>query len=123
MKLIRNAIGEIENEALAGGRISTPDLLKSALNERLKAWPVNELFKEKKVTLKKYFDIYINEVPNRVNRKGHKLSKSMVTQYGTIKKFKIFFQPLVQINSILVNIQINVFVHDAFAEPFNEDAI
>ena len=91
LKLIRNAIGEIENENLAGGRILTPDLLRSALNERLKARPVNKPIKEKKVTLKEYFDIYINELPNRVNRKGHKLSKSMVTKYGTIKNLFIDF--------------------------------
>jgi integrase len=83
--LIRNTIGEIENEALAGGKQLTPDLFRTALNERLKSRPKFEAKPEARVTLKQYFDIYIKELPNRVNRKGHKLSKSMPVKYGTIK--------------------------------------
>lgn len=89
--LIRNTIGEIENEALAGGKTITPELFKTALNERLKGRPQTEPVKKTRVTLKQYFDIFINELPNRVNRKGHKLSKAMPVKYGTIKNLFIDF--------------------------------
>lgn len=83
--LIRNTLGEIENEALAGGKTLTPELFRTALNERLKGRPQVEPKQEARVTLKQYFDIYINDMPNRTNRKGDKLSKSMPVKYGTIK--------------------------------------
>lgn len=83
--IIRNKIGEIENEALAGGKFLTPELLRKELNERLKEKPVKKKKTARPVTLKQYFDIYIAELPNRVNRKGDKLSKSMPVKYGTIK--------------------------------------
>lgn len=89
--LIRNMIGEIENEALAGGKTLTPELFRTALNERLKAKPKDNQTKEAPVTLLKYFDIFINELPNRVNRKGHKLSEAMPVKYGTIKNLFIDF--------------------------------
>jgi integrase len=87
--LIRNFIGEIENEALAGGKTLTPNLFRTELNIRLKTRPEKKVKVVKRVTLKQYFDIYIDDLPNRVNRKGYKLSKSMPVKYGTIKN--LFF--------------------------------
>ena len=89
--LIRNTIGEIENEYLAGRKVLTPDLLRNEMNERLKARPQFEPVQEARVTLKQCFDIYINDLPNRTNRKGDKLSKSMPVKYGTIKNLFIDF--------------------------------
>lgn len=89
--IIRNIIGEIENEAMAGGKTLTPDLLRKELNERLKERPVKKKKTVKPVTLKQYFDIYIANLPDRVNRKGHKLSKAMPVKYGTIKNLFIEF--------------------------------
>lgn len=91
--LIRNTIGEIENEALAGGETLTPELFKTRLNEKLKAKPQADPGQghEAPVTLKQYFDIFINELPGRVNRKGHKLSNAMPVKYGTIKNLFIDF--------------------------------
>lgn len=85
LQLIRNAIGEIENEFIAKGKIVTIELLRVALNQRLKARTIVEQIKESPVTLKKYFDIYINGIPNKLNSKGHKLSKLMPVKYNTIK--------------------------------------
>jgi len=83
--LLRNTIGEIENEALAGGKVLSPELFRTALNEKLKARPITEPEKGKPITLKQYFDIYISNLPKKTNRKGDKLSISMPIKYGTIK--------------------------------------
>lgn len=83
--LIRNFIGEIENEALAGGKILTPDLLRMELNKRLKPKP--EPAPAPHITLKQYFDIYIEAIPKRTHEiTGRKLSKAMPVKYNAIKK-------------------------------------
>jgi len=85
LTLIRNIVGEIENEAIAGRKPLTPDYFRTALNERLK--PRRQQEPAPKVTLLKYFDLYISELPNRTHEiTGRKLSKSMPVKYGTIKK-------------------------------------
>jgi len=84
LKLIRNTIGEIENEALAGGKVLTPELFKSELNKRLKAKPEAET--ESHVTLLKYFDLFIEDTKIRTNVKtGRKLSKAMPIKYNNVK--------------------------------------
>jgi len=90
--LIRNTIGEIENEALAGGKTLTTELFRTALNEKLKARPQVELEQEHRVTFKQYFDIYINDIPNRTNENtGRKLSKALPIKYTTVKNLFIDF--------------------------------
>jgi len=59
LKLIRNFIGEIENEALAGAETLTPDLFKNRLNCKLKAKSIRA--DKSKVTLMQYFDIFIED--------------------------------------------------------------
>lgn len=90
--LIRNTLGEIENEALAGGKVLSPDLFRTALNDRFKARPQVEPEQEARVTLKQYFDIYINDMPNRTNENtGRKLSKALPVKYTTVKNLFIDF--------------------------------
>ena len=84
LKLIRNTIGEIENEALAGGEVLTPELFKTELNKRLKAKPEAE--QESRVTLLEYFDLFIEDTKIRTNEKtGRKLSKAMPKKYNNVK--------------------------------------
>jgi integrase len=83
LKTIRDTIGEIENKAKAGGEPVTANLMRDGLNERIKAKPQN---KADTVTLTKYFDIYISEIPNRINqRTGRPLSKASLVKYVAIK--------------------------------------
>lgn len=91
LALIRNLIGTIENESLAGGKVLTPDLFRIELNNRLKPKPI-EPGKPHRVTLKEYFDIYIAEMPNRANATtGRKLSKALPIKYTTIKNLFVDF--------------------------------
>ncbi|NVN96952.1 site-specific integrase [Candidatus Nomurabacteria bacterium] len=84
LKLVRNFIGEIENEALAGGKIVTPDLIREQLNYKLKSKPM--VVPAGKITLLKYFDIYIEDAKVRTNQKtGRKLSKAMPVKYNNVK--------------------------------------
>lgn len=84
LKLIRNWIGEIENEALAKGNILSPDLFRAELNNRLKQKPLVK--KADIMTLRKYFDVYIEGLKGGTNKRtGHKLSKALATKYGTIR--------------------------------------
>lgn len=85
LALIRNIVGEAENEAIAGRLTLTPDYFRDYLNTRLK--PKREADPTPKVTLLKYFDNYIKEMPNRTHEiTGRKLSKAMPVKYGAIKK-------------------------------------
>lgn len=91
LALIRNLIGTIENESLAGGKVLTPDLFRIELNNRLKPKPI-EPGKPHRVTLKEYFDMYIAEMPNRANATtGRKLSKALPIKYTTIKNLFVDF--------------------------------
>lgn len=86
LKLIRDMIGNIEIESLANGKVLTTDLFRTALNDRLKARPTIEQEPEQKITLLQFFESYIKELPNKVNKQtGRKLSKAMPVKYGTIK--------------------------------------
>lgn len=83
LTLIRNTIGEIENETLARGEVLTTELIKNGLNNRLKKKPTGT---ETRVTLKKYFDIYIEDTKTRTNKQtGRKLSKAMPIKYNNVK--------------------------------------
>ena len=83
LTLIRNFIGEIENEALGKKEILTPELFKIGLNERLKAKPAKE---ETRITLMQYFDIFIEDSKTRTNTQtGRKLSKAMPIKYNNVK--------------------------------------
>ncbi len=83
LKTIRDTIGEIENKAKAGGDPVTANLIREGLNEKIKAKPQN---KADIVTLTKYFDLYIAEIPNRINqRTGSPLTKASLEKYTTIK--------------------------------------
>lgn len=85
LTLIRNILGEIENEAIAGRKALTPDYFRESLNERLK--PKKQVEPVPKVTLLQYFDHYIKDLPNRTHEiTGRKLSKAMPVKYGAIKK-------------------------------------
>jgi hypothetical protein len=66
LKIIRDTIGEIENKAKAGGKPLTADLIREGLNEKIKAKP-KELIEPTKMTLKKYFDLYLAEIPDKIN--------------------------------------------------------
>jgi len=86
LKLIRNSIGEIENEALAKGEILTPDLFKTGLDNKLKARPAKKTEQEAPITLLQYFDIFIEDTKTRTNEKtGRKLSKAMPIKYNNVK--------------------------------------
>jgi len=90
--LIRNMIGEISNEVLASGETLTPDLLRERLNRKLKAKPVKVEKAEKKTTFLEYFDIYIKDLPNRINPiTGAKLSKAMPVKYTNVKNLFMDF--------------------------------
>jgi len=83
LTLIRNYIGEIENEALGRTEMLTPELFKSGLNDRLKAKPKKE---ETRITLMQYFDLFIEESKTRTNTQtGRKLSKAMPIKYNNVK--------------------------------------
>ncbi len=83
LKLIRNYIGEIENETLARREVLTPDVLRAELDKRLKAKPLKP---EARVTLMQYFDLFIEDTKTRTNAQtGRKLSKAMPIKYTNIK--------------------------------------
>lgn len=78
---IARHIKNIESEAISNGIPITIKYFRDELKKRLR--PES---KEEKMTLIKYFDVYINDLPNRTNeRTGTKLSKAMAIKYGTIK--------------------------------------
>jgi len=84
LKLIRNAIGEIENEAIAKGEMLTPQIFKTGLNNKFKQKPSKA--EENRISLMQYFDIFIEDTKTRTNEKtGRKLSKSMPVKYTNIK--------------------------------------
>jgi len=86
LKMIRNYIGEIENEALAGGEALTPEYFRVKLNERLKPKPIVETPQPEKITLIKYFDLYIEDTKTRTNNiTGRKLSAAMPIKYNNVK--------------------------------------
>lgn len=86
LKMIRNYIGEIENEALAGGEALTPELFKTKLNAKFKPKPVIETPQPEKITLLKYFDLYIEDAKTRTNSiTGRKLSAAMPIKYNNVK--------------------------------------
>jgi integrase len=86
LKLIRNFIGEIENETLAKGEILTTEVFKIGLNNKLKKRPAKKTEHEAPITLLQYFDIFIEDTKTRTNEKtGRKLSKGMPIKYNNIK--------------------------------------
>ena len=86
LTLIRNFIGQVENEALAGGHVLTPELLKNGLNSKLKVRAEKETDLESHVTLMKYFDMFIEDTKTRINgQTGRKLSKAMPVKYNNVK--------------------------------------
>ena len=85
IKIIRGTIGEIENKAKAGGEPLTAEMIREGLNEKIKSKP-KEIVEPAKMTLKKYFDLYLEEMPNKINmRTGRKLSKTMPQKYTNLK--------------------------------------
>ena len=89
LQIIKNAIGEIENKAMAAGEPVSADMIRAGLNERIKARPQAE---PDKMTLVKYFDTYIAEMPGKINlRTGRKLSKTMPQKYTNLKETFIEF--------------------------------
>jgi integrase len=89
LKTIRDTIGAIENKAKAGGAPVTAEMLRNGLNDTVKARPQK---KEDIITLKKYFDIYLAEMPNKINlRTGRKLSKTMPQKYTNLRDTFIGF--------------------------------
>ena len=84
LKIIRDTIGEIENQSKAGGEPLSVEILRNGLNERIKAKPQ---IIEEKMTLKKYFDVYLAEMPSKINiRTGRMLSKTMPQKYTNLKE-------------------------------------
>jgi len=89
LKTIRDTVGEIENKAKAGGEAVTAKLIRDGLNEKIKAKPQN---KADTVTLTKYFDEYIAEIPNKINqRTGRPLGKTSYEKYSTTKRLFLEF--------------------------------
>lgn len=89
IKTIRDTIGAIENKAKAGGEPVTSEMLRNGLNDTIKARPQKEV---EIITLKKYFDIYLAEMPTKINlRTGRKLSKTMPQKYKNLKDTFIEF--------------------------------
>ena len=89
IKTIRDTIGAIENKAKAGGEPVTTEMLRNGLNETIKARPQKQ---DEIITLKKYFDIYLAEMPTKINlRTGQKLSKTMPQKYTNLKDTFIEF--------------------------------
>ena len=89
LKTIRDTIGEIENKAKAGGEAVTANLIRDGLNEKIKAKPQN---KADTITLVKYFDMYIAEIPNKINqRTGRPLGKTSYEKYSTTKRLFLEF--------------------------------
>lgn len=85
LKILRATIGEIENKAKAGGEPLTADYIRSGLNEKIKAKP-KTLIVPNKITLLKYFDMYLKEMETKINmRTGRKLSKTMPQKYTNLK--------------------------------------
>jgi integrase len=81
LRSIERHIKNIESEAIAAGVPITIKYFRDELKKRLRPEP-----EEAKMTLTKYFDVYINDLPNRTNeRTGEKLSSAMAIKYGTIK--------------------------------------
>lgn len=84
--LIRNYIGEVENEALAKGEALTLDLFKTKLNTKFKPKTQEAAPQPEKITLLKYFDLYIEDAKTRTNTQtGRKLSKAMPIKYNNVK--------------------------------------
>jgi integrase len=89
LKIIRDTIGEIENQAKAGGEPVSAEMIRNGLNEKIKGKPQN---KEEIITLTKYFDIYLAEMPNKINlRTGRKLSKTMPQKYTNLRDTFVAF--------------------------------
>jgi len=89
IKTIRDTIGAIENKAKAGGEPVTAEMLRNGLNDTIKARPQKQ---DEIITLKKYFDIYLAEMPTKINLKtGRKLSKTMPQKYTNLKDTFIEF--------------------------------
>ena len=89
LKTIRDTIGEIENKAKAGGEALTAELIRSGLNAKIKAKPQTKV---DVITLTKYFDIFIDEMRNKINRRtGSPLSKASIEKYTAIKQNFIAF--------------------------------
>jgi integrase len=84
---ISRHIKNIESEAINRGIPINIKYFKDELKKRLRPEPEPE-----KITLLKYFDIYISELPARTNeRTGKLLSPAMVIKYTTIKNLFIDF--------------------------------
>lgn len=78
---IARHIKNIESEAISNGVPITIKFFRDELKKRLRPEP-----EEEKMTLIKYFDVYIKDISNRTNeRTGKKLSPALAIKYTTIK--------------------------------------
>ena len=83
-KLIRDLIGELERKSTAAGEPLTPDAIREKLNQHIKAKAKDQ--EPEKITLKRYFQIYVDELTDRVNmRTGRKLSATMPQKYKNLQ--------------------------------------
>ena len=81
LRSIERHIKSIESEAISNGIPITIRHFKDELRKRLR--PISE---SDRMTLTKYFDVYINNLATRTNeRTGKKLSDAMAIKYVTIK--------------------------------------
>ncbi len=87
LALIRNYIGEVENEALAKGEALTLELFKTKLNTKFKPQKPQVVTPQAaKITLLQYFDIFIEDSKTRINKQtGRKLSKAMPIKFNNVK--------------------------------------
>lgn len=84
LKLIKDLIGELERKAIAAGEPLTPDQIREKLDQHIKAKAKDQ--EPEKITLKKYFQFFVDELTNRVNiRTGRKLSGTMPQKYKNLQ--------------------------------------
>ncbi|MEI7526139.1 MAG: tyrosine-type recombinase/integrase [Mariniphaga sp.] len=88
LSIIKNHLEKAENIAKGSGIPLSVAYFREYLDEKLKTKPV----KSAKITLLQYFDRFIEEMRNGINKKtGHKLSHANIEKYSAVKNMLIAF--------------------------------
>lgn len=83
LKNLKNHVHNLETKAKRDGITLTPEYFKVELDKLVKAKPQDEPYK---MTLLKFFDVYIEYCKNGINEKtGHKLSSANAVKYSNMK--------------------------------------